>query len=178
MKSAEISDEAVQKATGKTSDEWYKLLDGDGAARMKHKDIAQTLYDKYGVPGWWCQMVTVGYERARGLRVVHQKCDGEVEASKSLTLNVPLGQVYPHFADAKLRAKWLKEKVVVRTATENKSMRLTWPDGSIVCVYFWPKADKVQVTIQHTKLSGVEDVEKSEAFWTDALPKMKAQAVK
>ena len=35
---------------------------------MSHKEIAEYLNEKRGVPGWWSQMVTVTYEQERGLR--------------------------------------------------------------------------------------------------------------
>ena len=40
-----ISVEAVKKATGKTWDEWFILLDRLGAGKMEHKLIARLLYD-------------------------------------------------------------------------------------------------------------------------------------
>ena len=46
-----------------------KLLDKDGCKKMPHKQIAEIVHEKYGVGPWWCQMVTVGYEQSRGLRI-------------------------------------------------------------------------------------------------------------
>ncbi len=40
-----------------------RLLDRTGAKEMAHRDIATLLHEKYGVPEWWAQMVTVGYEQ-------------------------------------------------------------------------------------------------------------------
>ena len=40
---------------------------------MPHKEIARLLFEKgYIENGWWGQMVTVGYEYARGRRIVGQ----------------------------------------------------------------------------------------------------------
>ncbi len=73
----EISDAAVRKATGKGWDEWFALLDSEGAEALPHKQIARLLHDRgYIASSWWCQMVTVGYERARGKRVL-----GETESA-------------------------------------------------------------------------------------------------
>ncbi len=63
--------EAVMRATGRPWSEWLAVLDRAGARAMAHKDIALLLSRKFGVPDWWGQMVTVGYEQARGLRAAH-----------------------------------------------------------------------------------------------------------
>jgi hypothetical protein len=68
LRLAGVRTEAVLKATGRAWDEWLRVLDRAGARRMPHEEIAALLARKFAVPGWWCQMVTVGYEQARGLR--------------------------------------------------------------------------------------------------------------
>lgn len=88
-KAAGISSEAVQAKTGKTWTEWFKLLDKAGAAKWPHKEIAELIHDEFGCPGWWSQMVTVGYEQARGLRVKHQSATG-YSANVSKTIGVPI----------------------------------------------------------------------------------------
>ena len=68
LKLAGVGNDAVMKATGRPWDEWLKVLDRAGAKKMPHKEIALMLSRKFLVAGWWCQMVSVGYEQARGLR--------------------------------------------------------------------------------------------------------------
>ena len=64
-----IRSEAVQKATGCGWDKWIKALDHEGCASMSHTEIAALVHAKWPKVGdWWSQMVTVGYEQARGLR--------------------------------------------------------------------------------------------------------------
>ncbi len=65
--SAGMSDDAVKAATGRDWAHWRRHLDAAGAAELAHIDIARLLYND-GVPGWWSQMVTVGYERKIGKR--------------------------------------------------------------------------------------------------------------
>jgi hypothetical protein len=74
----EISDGAVEKATGKAVEHWYGVLDRFARSRggHAHKDAAEHLHVQHGVPEWWCQMVTVLYERVRGHRDKHQRPDG------------------------------------------------------------------------------------------------------
>jgi hypothetical protein len=58
----------------------------------------------------------------------------------------------------------------VRTATRDKSMRLTWPDGTSVEIGFLAKgADKSQVALQHSKLSDRAAVTRIKQFWTERL---------
>ena len=67
---------AVYNRTGRTWQEWFAILDASGALNMKHKEIAQYLYQKHRVSAWWSQMITVTYGQERGLRDKHQKSDG------------------------------------------------------------------------------------------------------
>lgn len=174
-KTAGISSDAVAARTGKGWDEWFRILDAEGAAALPHKRIAELLHTKHKVPDWWAQMVTVGYEQARGLRKLHQK-PGGFEASSNKTVPVPVAELYRHFHDARLRSKWLgKAKLTVRKATENKSMRVTWEDGTNVDIYFWAKGEaKSSVQIQHNKLAGEAAVQRSKAFWKEALGRLGA----
>ena len=58
----------------------------------------------------------------------------------------------------------------MRKATPEKSMRITWEDGTSVEVYFAAKGEKKsQVAIQHRKLAGKADVAKAKAYWGERL---------
>ena len=84
---AGMSDDAVQKKTGKSWSEWCKILDKAGAKDMTHKATAEWLYEHYGdMGGWWCQMVTVGYERARDKRSKNQTVDGYQTSTSSVSM--------------------------------------------------------------------------------------------
>jgi hypothetical protein len=167
-----IGSEAVQKATGRSWEEWCRVLDKDKAAAMTHKDIAAHVHKKYGVGDWWCQMVTVGYEQARGLRVKHQVAGG-YSASVSRTLPVSMAAAFRAVSDAKVRRRWLPDELTVTKATAGKSVRIAWNDGTRVVVGFWGKAgkagEKTQVVFQHEKLKNATAVSKSKKFWADRL---------
>ena len=172
---AGISSEAVRAKTAKTWKEWFAVLDKAGASAWPHKEIARHVHDKHGCPDWWSQMVTVGYEQARGLRVKHQKCDGEFSASASKTLAVPVSALFAAWNEPKLRSKWLSgaKGLTVRKATENKSLRITWPDGTNVDVNLFAKGPaKSQVAVEHGKLSGLADVPRIKEYWAEALAKL------
>src|SRR5688500_12406639 len=102
---AGMGDDAVAAKTGKTWKQWVRALDDIGAMEMKHRDVAQWVHDQTGLD-WWAQMVTVGYERIRGLRQRGQRLGGTFHATKSRTLPVSAAEVFHAFADEKLRRQW------------------------------------------------------------------------
>ena len=173
---AGVGSEAVLKATGRAWSEWLKVLDRAGAKSMPHKEIARMLHEKFSVPGWWSQMVTVGYEQARGLREAHQKADG-YSANASRTVNVALADLYAAWSEAAQRAKWLPgASLEVRKATSNKSMRITWiAGGSSVDVGFYAKGPgKSMVQVDHGKLPDARAVARQKEYWAAALDRLKA----
>src|SRR4029077_19696334 len=95
-----MSDEAVKAKTGRGWMGWFIILNKANAGALTNKDIATLLYEKHNVPGWWAQMITVEYERARGGRQKHEQLDG-FSVSVSKTLQADLGTLYRAFADPK-----------------------------------------------------------------------------
>lgn len=180
LRLAGVGTDAVARATGRAWDQWLAVLDKAGAARMPHKAIAAMLCEKFGVPDWWSQMVTVGYEQARGLREAYQKSDG-FSASASRTMLAPLDRLFGAWADPGLRSLWLgSAPVAVKRSTDAKSMRMTWTDGgSSVDVSFYPAgAGKSRVQVQHDELADAKTRETQKAFWSGALDRLKAMLEK
>ena len=168
---AGMSDESVKKATGRTWQRWVIALDYAKADTWPHRQIAEYVQKKYKVPDWWTQMVTVGYERIKGLRARGQRRDGSYEASKSKVLPVPVAVLFAAFADSDTRARWLADvEHEVRHTAKNKSVRIRWHDGSSVDVGFLAKGPtKSQVSIGHRKLASQADATRAKAFWTEKL---------
>jgi hypothetical protein len=166
-----MSDTIIREKTGRTWQDWVRVLDGHHADKMAHSEIAKLLSTTYKVPSWWTQMVTVGYERLKGLRARGQRRDGTYEASKSRTFDVPVATLFDAWADAAIRRRWLDEPgVKVRTATAPKSMRLGWPDGTIIAVGFTAKGPaKSVVALAHTKLSDRETADRLKQYWAERL---------
>lgn len=180
LRLAGVGTDAVAKATGKAWDQWLAILDKAGAVAMPHKAIARMLAEKFSVPPWWSQMVTVGYEQARGLREAHQKADG-FAASATRTVQASLDRLYGAWADPKLRSLWMGEApVTVRRSTDGKSMRITWAAGeSRVDVNFYPAgAGRSRVQVEHGKLGDSTDAREKKAFWGAALDRLKAMLEK
>jgi len=82
-----LSEAAILKGTGRSWDEWFRILDAWDASTHNHTEIARYVNAELGVDGWWSQSVTVGYERARGMRAQNQRPEGfEVSVSKTVAM--------------------------------------------------------------------------------------------
>jgi hypothetical protein len=148
---AGMSDASVSKKTGRTWAEWVRLLDAARAAEKPHRQIAEYV-SSLGTPDWWSQMVTVGYERIRGLREKGQRRGGGYSATKSRTFPVAVEALFDAFTNARKRRRWLPVKIAVRSATPPKRMSITWDDGTSVQIGFYPKGNgKSSVAVQHEK---------------------------
>lgn len=171
---ARVGDEAVRAATGKSWPEWFATLDAAGAASMSHREIAALLATPPGVGPWWQQMVTVGYEQARGLRAKHEKADG-FAVSASRTIGVTVERAFAAWCDDGQRAAWLAEPITIRRATPHKSLRITWADGtSNVEVNLTPKGDaRCQVAVEHGRLPDAEAAARMKEFWKGAVTRLK-----
>ena len=170
------SDAAVKKATGKTWEQWFALLDKAGAAKLDHKGIV-AICAKHFDGGWWCQMVTVEYEQARGLRKKHETASG-YQISRSKTIEAPISAIYALCNDPKRRTKWLGPgELVVRKATPNKSMRITWCDGAtnVEFMFYDKGSGKTSFVVQHSKLPDAKAAAKMKDWWGMVLERLPKQ---
>ena len=188
-----ISDAAVRKATGKSWDEWFAVLDSAGADALPHKQIARLLFDKgYIASHWWCQTVTVAYEYARGKRVLGrtESVGFEIGVQKSLPLTP--AQAWDLLTQPAGRALWLgtvpclrwQKHAAYRTAegtrgeirsfTPGKHLRLTWqpphfPFPSTLQVSLTPSGQKTALRFHQEKLDSAETREQMRAHWRGVL---------
>jgi hypothetical protein len=170
-KVAGMSDAALKEKTGCTWDAWVGALDYYGADEMSHRDIAKLVSEKFKVGDWWTQTVAVGYERIKGLRTRGQQRDGTFGATKSRTYGVPVEELFAAWMNTKTRNRWLTgAKVRIRVATAPKSMRLDWPDGSIIAVGFTSKgASKSAVALEHSRLADRDAANRVKQEWAERL---------
>lgn len=165
---AGMRDESVREKTGRSWAEWVAALDAIGAAALSHRDIARAIGERWPeIGGWWAQSVTVGYERIRGLRERgQQRTDGTFEAGKTRTFAVPIAELEAAFTSASRRARWLDLEPELRATRAKHTVRMTWPDGSVVTALFTAKGEaKSSVAISHTKLRAKDDVARAKREW-------------
>jgi hypothetical protein len=165
------SDEVIRSNTGRTWDEWFALLDGWGAARRPHPEIARWLVEEHDVGGWWAQGVTVAYEQARGLRAPGQRRGGLFEVNATKTVAVPVDRLYEAFADPTLRERWLPGATVeVRTARPAKSIRANWDGSTRLVIAFTARGEaKSQVALTHERVPDAGTADKLKAFWRERM---------
>jgi hypothetical protein len=164
------SDAAVRSGSGKTWDEWFRLLDAWDATTRSHRDIARWLRDQHHVAGWWAQTVTVGYERARGKRARNQTTRG-YEVGVQRTMRAPASRVAAAFTQARQRNRWLDPGTLRARSSKPSRAAADFDadDGSRVTVYLVEKPGATAVQVMHAKLSGADDVDQRRAFWRERL---------
>jgi hypothetical protein len=184
---------AVRAKTGHGLDHWFAVLDAFDARAKGHTASARHLFEEHGVPGWHCQMITVEYERARGLRALNQSCEGDFQVGVSRTVPCTVARVAQALGDRRQRAQWLRgadpglaraveaafagasARGVVMAKPDLAKLRFRW-DASTVDIYVYGKpGGKASVTAQNTKLADAEAVAQRRAAWTAALDALRAQ---
>jgi hypothetical protein len=171
-----MSDAGIVAKTGKKWEQWFSALDRAGAAKLDHKAIVAILNGKMKVGPWWGQMIAVSYERARGLRAVNQKCDGEFSVSVTKVMPVGLSELYAAATDIALRRNWFPSGRFQETSkTKDKYWRGKWKkDGRLEVGFYSKGAGRAQIALQSNKLSGPAAVASERAAWKKALEKLQA----
>jgi uncharacterized protein YndB with AHSA1/START domain len=191
-----VSSEAVAKATGKTWDEWIDYLDGEGGRDMTHKELVLLLKDRKLVEsGWWQQMVTVGYEFARGSRVTGETADAGFEIGVQKTFPLDAGAAWKLITSPEGTKLWLGDvpdlKLVkgqayttsdgitgeVRSVNEGRHLRLTrkLPKSSgpsTFQVSVVPAGNKTSIRVHHEKLAGENEREEMRNHWQGVLNRL------
>ena len=166
-----ITEASIVKGTGRGWDHWLRAIDAWGGTDHNHTEIARYVSEQLGVADWWSQTVTVGYERARGMRARHQRPEG-FEVSVSKTVAMPAIDAWRAFVEPSSRSRWLERGTLrLRTATAPTSARFDFGDGSSrVAVFVTAKGTaKATASIQHERLADADAVEEMRAFWKDGL---------
>ena len=162
-----MSEAAILKGTGRTWDEWFRLLDDWGATGRTHAETARYVNQELGVDGWWSQSVTVGYEWARGLRQRHEVA-GSYQVSITRTIAATAEDVWLDFVEARRRDRWLERGTLrtrPKTGSPAKSARFDDADGHIVHIYLTAKDERSSVAVTVEGLEGPDEVEAQRGVW-------------
>ena len=169
MQRGRVSDEAVKKATGKTWDEWFSILNKKGGKGMEHSDIAGFLSRSHIKNGWWAQMVTVEYERMTGKRALNQRIAGSYNVTAHRTLEMPLSSLYLAWQRIARSAGLRRKKLEATTVRPQKSIRYKSGEERIVVAFAPAGRGQSRIGIDHERLSTKEDVEKERVYWKKVL---------
>lgn len=159
---ATISDAAVEAATGKNWRKWNGLLSKAKKERWSHQEIVAHLKTRYKLSPWWCQMVTVVFEKENGLRTPGRTASAGFEVGAQVTFPIPARKVWNLVTSAEGLKIWLKPVSpfamashrkfktrdgatgIVRVLKPPKHLRMTWqPRG-------WSRASTIQVRVVAT----------------------------
>src|SRR6185436_10421285 len=172
-----VAEERMVEATGRGWQEWFAILDGWNGISHSHTEIARWLMEEQGVPGWYAQSLTVGYEQARGLRAPGQRKDG-FAAGASRTVGVPVERLFEAFTDETIRDQWMPgADLRVRTATAPRTARYDWEDGSTRVIVGFDSAgeQKSRVALSHERLPDADSADEMKNWWRDRLTELKAK---
>ncbi len=176
-----ISDEAVDKATGRNWAEWMKVLDKVGAKKLEHKDIVKKLREYKGVSHWWAQTVTVEYERRRGKRKVGQTADAGYQIGVTKTLPVSNKQAWNLLMGAVGKKLWAGKgvKIKIRTQKQGEYVRMTWELSALKAptvlqlrVTSGESGKGTAISFHQEKLSSGVEREKMKKHWKGVLEKL------
>ena len=173
-----MAEDGIRKGTGQGWDDWFRELDAWGATSRTHTEIARHVGTSYDITGWWAQTVTVGYERARGMRAKHETTRG-FEVSVSKTVAAPPEAVWAAVADPASLAGWIgPERVEARARGSKAGVRVRYDvpgDGTRFGIFLTPKGDgRTVVTVTHERLAGPGAVAERRAFWRERLGRLAA----
>jgi uncharacterized protein YndB with AHSA1/START domain len=169
--------EGVKRATGRSREEWFSLLDAWGAGRRPYREVADWLTGEHGLSRWWAQKLVVEYEQARGLRAPGVRPDGTFEVSASKTVAVALERVFAAYVDADLRQRWLPDAEMRERASQpQRSVRFEWEDGAtrVLVTFAATGAGKSLVSVQHQRLPDATVAEQMKSYWRERLEALKA----
>jgi hypothetical protein len=166
-----MTDAAIKARTGKDWAGWFAALDQAGAARLDHTAIAKLAREEMGAGDWYGQMVAVSYERARGLRAMNQKCDGEFSVSVTRVMDASLSRLYA--AATATPQSWFPKRVIEETSrTKDKYWRGKWKSGKLEIGFYAKGPGRAQIALQANKLPDAEAVESERAVWKKAIDKL------
>jgi hypothetical protein len=190
---APVSDATSLRKTGKPLEHWFAVLDAFDPKGKGHTDRARYLYEEHDVPEWYCQQITVTWERARALRVANQACDGSFQVSVSRAVPASVAEVADAIGSRRRRDVWLrgadsalaravnaafegeKPRSVKIKAALNANVRIPW-NGSTVEIRITgkPKGGSTTVVADNKNLKQQALVEQRREQWKAALDALKA----
>lgn len=192
-----ISSDSVREATGRGWEEWLETLDAAGASGWSHKEIVAYLEREHAdaTTGWWRQSLTVGYEQARGKRVVGETAEAGFEVGVRRSVDASVDDVWELLTSRP--DLWLGSPVIfrkgerysvqgatgqIRVVKPGDRLRLTWqPEGwaapaTMQIALSGAQSGKTTITGHVEKLPDVEARDAMRVYLREALDRLVAAA--
>lgn len=194
-----VSSDAVERATGRGWDAWIAFIDGRGGGRMDHKQIVKLVGTSGGVDsGWWQQMVTVGYEHAKGRRQTGETTDAGFQVGVQRAIPAAREALWELLTSGPGRRAWLGSvrsprfepgtrmksraglEVEVRTVKPGHRLRLAWrpagraADTTLQLTLSCPRNTRSRTTLRfhHEKLADEAEREDARVHWRAVLEEL------
>ena len=169
----------IERATGRTWDEWLTFMAGIGAEELDHKVIALQVYEELDGSieqhGWWAQSVTVAYEQHIGRRIPGQRSDGTFQTSVSRSTALGMQELMDRWREFAAGDATVQDVVAggdLRVSGTDR--RITWrtkaKDGSSVVVTSEPKKNgTASIVATQLGLPTLELNEEARERWASVL---------
>ena len=174
-----VTDADVKKKTGRTWQEWFALLDRDGAAKLDRSRITRIVASKYGIGLWWRRTIAKAYEQARTARDAAKGIASGPVANTSRAMQQPMRALSATMHDLEARARRLKSRTFAdRPAPGTISMRGSASVGNVDISGDRFEALPSESGVVAESIRDVSPVRKMRAFWkarVDSLQKSLAK---
>ena len=102
-----MSDDLIEEETGRSSNDWYVMLDAWGAPKKGHRATVAELEGVFGLRERWAHIVAIRYEAARGLQ---EESSIPADLVTALILNPTLRLKFEQMdvADRRAAARWIE----------------------------------------------------------------------
>jgi hypothetical protein len=162
----EHTEEVIRANTGRGWEDWRGLIDAWPGHAEGHGAVAAWLQEEHGVPGWWAQSVTVGWERITGRRLPHQVADGTFTANRSATITVDAALLEMSLRDPDaLEELFPGLSLSLRSRPTSKTVRIAFEDGMALIAVYRRDHGRATVHVSHEKLTTPQAVEHWKGFW-------------
>jgi hypothetical protein len=167
--------EAVERATGRSWDDWLTWMASIGADRLSHHEIASALITeldgKVDNLGWWAQATAVAYEQHVGRRVPGQRPDGTFQTSVSRSTSLGMEALIQAWTDFAAADPDVLDRITGDVRVSGTVNRITWRtkgrDGTALTVISEPKKDgTASLVVQINGTATLEDNVEAKDIWS------------
>ena len=167
--------EAIERATGRSWDDWLSWMASIDADRLSHHEIATALLTeldgKVDNVGWWAQATAVAYEHDVGRRVPGQRPDGTFQTSVSRSTSLGMEALIQAWTDFAAADQDVLDRITGAARVSGTANRITWRakgrDVSAYTVISEPKKDgTASLVVQIIGTASLDDNVEAKETWT------------